>query len=83
MSEVITIGDPSASVPMESLVTEQRKREAWTEDDTKPLRRVAKVAEDHNINVMLQCRECKQLVEFDAGPGGLTLNCACTIREVI
>jgi len=74
-------------VPWEDLTQEPvappLKREAWTDAETKPLRRVAKVAEQHNINLYMQCRECEGMVKFEEGAGGLRMVCDCTIREVI
>jgi hypothetical protein len=44
---------------------------------------VAKVAEEHNINLFMQCRECEGIVKFEEGAGGLSMVCDCTIRETI
>ena len=62
-----------------------RKREAWLEDDWKPLRRMTRVAQDRKINVILQCQECGKLIEFSHNPdnGQVAMECECKRRELI
>lgn len=71
------------SQPMGETVSIQPKRERWMKDELKPLRKLAAVAEAHELNVSIQCRKCGQFVQFQEGNGGLVLVCPCTTREVM
>lgn len=80
---VIALDTEGTVTPMQAAVPLERKREAWMEEDVKPLRRVAKVAERHNINLLMQCRECQDIIHFEESDGGMVMECACTRRELI
>lgn len=61
------------------------KREAWTSEELKRFRQVARQIEENHrkLNLLLQCSECGELVHFEASKGGIVLVCPCTTREVI
>jgi hypothetical protein len=75
--QIVLTDAPTPSTPPE------RKREAWTQDEIKPFGRVAAIAQRHNVQLMMACLECKSMVAFGQGPGGLVMECNCKVREVI
>lgn len=63
--------------------TIELKREAWTNEDIKVLKRFYRFAHTHGENVLLQCRKCGELVGFVQTDKGVEMPCKCTKRVLI
>ena len=85
MEETLTLTEGAVAMDATPSYRMEAKREAWTRDELKRLRQVAKQIEqnERHLNLLMQCSDCCELVHFEEGKGGIILVCPCTIREVV
>lgn len=60
-------------------------REVWTSDEGKYLRRLQRIMSGKDLDVILKCRKCKEVVAFQDRPdgGGIEFVCQCKRRVFI
>ncbi len=79
--------DPVTGLSLPETVLESKLvREAWTQDDTKHMRRLQKQFEQdkRDIDIMFHCRKCDQMVVFGQSPEGQPeMVCSCKRRVII
>jgi hypothetical protein len=60
-----------------------RQREVWFKEEVKLMRRLAKMLDHHQVNALLVCRDCGEVIVPDDESGEVEFVCKCKRRVVL